>query len=100
MVDNQVTGASNKLQKIILILLVILGFITAFAGGFYLKDLLKKESVLTSGTTKPVIIKENSGASASGSVIPNQPTIMVRPPSDDTPLPSSYKPGKYHPPSI
>ncbi len=51
--DNQIPTSTNSLSKrnaffkFILLLLVILGFITAFGGGYFLKDLLKKGNDVT-----------------------------------------------------
>lgn len=97
MVDNQIPTSTNSSSKrntffkFILILLVILGFITAFGGGYFLKDLLKKGNEVTQNIKQEILQPSPSTNVQSN---PQKPIIQNEPSTiQET---TKFLPGKHY----
>lgn len=76
----------GNFAKIMLLALIVLGFITAFAGGYFLKDLFNKESR----------VEQNTKSSPSTKMVSTSQTPLI--PNQDTEIPETgqYAPGKQY----
>lgn len=94
MVDNQIpisVNAQNKrntVLKFFLILLIILGFVGAFGGGYFLKDLLKKENVTQNIIQSSPMPSANSQSNSQKPIIQNEPSIIAET--------TKFLPGKHY----
>lgn len=63
---------TNIFIKLVIIFLVIIGFISAFGGGYYLKDLVKMETTLTQKSKPKQIVTKPQDSSPSSQMITSE----------------------------
>lgn len=77
----------RNLLKILIVVFILIGFISAFAGGFFLKDLLKKETPVSI----PNIPQQTSKPAGSKIPVPN-----IQNDADTTGQQTKFLPGKHY----